>query len=47
MNEPMAVSNAEFINANETELHEFGSLERMGPSSPIALFAQVAPLAKP
>ena len=47
MNEPMAVSNAEFINSNETELHEFGSLERMGPSSPIALFAQVAPLAKP
>src|SRR5881227_3753308 len=47
LNEPMAVSNAEFINSNETELHEFGSLERMGPSSPIALFAQVAPLAKP
>ena len=47
MNEPMAVSNAEFINSNETELHEFGSLERTRPSSPIALFAQVAPLAKP
>src|SRR5438874_13723522 len=47
MNEPMAVSNAEFINSNETELHEFGSLELTRPSSPIALFAHVALLAQP
>jgi hypothetical protein len=47
MNEPLAVSRAEFINSNEAELHTFGSLEPVGPASPIALFAQVAPLAKP
>ena len=47
MKEPMAVSTAEFINSNEAELHTFGSLERVGPPSPMAVFAQVAPLAKP
>src|SRR3981081_2998177 len=35
MKEPMAVSSAEFINSNEAELHTFGSLERVGPPSPM------------
>jgi hypothetical protein len=45
--EPLAVSEAEFINSNEAELYSFDSLELKGDRAPTALFAQVAPLAKP
>jgi hypothetical protein len=47
LHEPLAVSHAEFINSNEAELYSFSSLEQKAHSSPMALFAQVAPLAKP
>lgn len=47
LNEPLAVSRAEFVNSNEVELYSFGSLREAAPSSPMALFVQVTPLAKP
>jgi len=47
LREPLAVSEAEFINSNEVELYSFDSLELKGDRSAAALFAQVAPLAKP
>ena len=47
LNEPLAVSQAEFVNSNEAQLFSFSSLESTAPSSPIALFAQIPPLAKP
>jgi hypothetical protein len=47
LKEPLAVSQAEFVNSNEAKLYTFGSLEQSTPTSPIALFAQVAPLSKP
>jgi len=47
LNEPMAVSRAEFVNSNEAELYTFGSLEQTAPSSPMALFVQMPTLAKP
>ena len=47
LKEPMAVSQAEFVNSNEAELYSFGSLQQTAPSSPMALFVQVSPLAKP
>ena len=47
LNEPMAVSQAEFVNANEAELYNFGSLEQAAPSSPMALFLQAPSLTKP
>jgi hypothetical protein len=47
LNEPLAVSQAEFINSNEAELFSFSSLEQQAPSSPLTLVAQVAPVAKP
>ena len=47
LNEPLAVSQAEFVNSNEAELYSFSSLEPAAPSSPIALFVQVPPLTKP
>jgi hypothetical protein len=47
LHEPLAVSHAEFINSNEVELYAFSSLEQKANSSPLALFAQAAPLAKP
>jgi hypothetical protein len=46
LHEPLVVSEAEFINSNEAELYSFDSLEKEH-SSTAALFAQVAPLAKP
>jgi len=45
--EPLAVSQAEFINSAEAELYSFGSLELKEDPSPTALFANVAPLAEP
>lgn len=47
LKEPLAVSQAEFVNSNEAKLYTFGSLEQAAPTSPIALFAQLAPLSKP
>ena len=47
LNEPLAVSQAEFVNSNEAELYNFSSLEPEAPSSPIALFVQIPPLTKP
>jgi hypothetical protein len=46
LNEPMSVSHAEFVNASETELYSFSSLEQAVPTSPIALFVQPS-LTKP
>lgn len=47
LNEPMAVSQADFVNANEAELYTFGSLQQTAPVTSMALFVQVSPLAKP
>ena len=47
LNEPLAVSQAEFVNSNEVELYSFSSLEPAAPTSPIALFVQIPPLTKP
>jgi hypothetical protein len=47
LNEPLAVSHAEFINSNEAELYSFSSLEPKAQSPTRALVAQVAPVAKP
>lgn len=47
LNEPMAVSRAEFVNSNEAELYSFGLLQQQAPASPMALFVQVPPLTKP
>ena len=47
LNEPMAVKQAEFVNASESELYTFSSLEQVAPTSPMALFVQVPSLAKP
>jgi hypothetical protein len=47
LKEPLAVSQAEFVNSNEAELYSFGSLQQTAPSSPMALFVQVSPLTKP
>jgi len=46
LHEPMAVSQAEFVNASEAELYTFSSLEQAMPTSPIALFVQPS-LTKP
>ena len=46
LNEPMAVSHAEFVNASEAEVYTFSSLEQALPTSPIALFVQPS-LTKP
>jgi hypothetical protein len=47
LHEPLAVSHADFVNSNEAKLYTFSSIERSAPASPMALFTQVAPLAKP
>src|SRR5437016_3059240 len=47
LNEPMAVSQAEFVNANEAELYTFSSLEQTSSSSAMAAFVQVPPLTRP
>lgn len=47
LHEPMAVSQAEFVNASEAELFTFTSLEQAAPISPMAVFVQVPPLARP
>ncbi|HEX8897619.1 MAG TPA: hypothetical protein VF751_02885 [Chthoniobacterales bacterium] len=47
LSEPMAVSQAEFINANDAELYTFSSLEQTSSSSAMAAFVQVPPLTRP
>jgi hypothetical protein len=47
MHEPLAVSQAEFINSNEAELYTFSSLEQKANASPLALFAHVPRLSTP
>jgi hypothetical protein len=47
LNEPMAVSRAEFVNASEAELYTFSSLQQSMPASPMAAFVQVPSLTKP
>jgi hypothetical protein len=47
LHEPLAVSQAEFINSNEAELYSFSSLGEGKDSSPMTAFAQIAPLTKP
>ena len=47
LNEPMAVSRAEFVNASEAELYTFSLLEQAFPPSPMAAFVQVPSLTKP
>ena len=48
LKEPMAVSQAEFVNSSEAELYSFSTLQQAAaPSSPMALFVQVSPLTKP
>src|SRR6266478_286253 len=44
LNEPMAVSQADFVNANEAKLYTFTSLEQTAPSSPMAVFVQMPSL---
>lgn len=47
LNEPMAVSQAEFINASESELYTFTSLEQAAQTTPMAMFVQMPSLVKP
>ena len=47
LNEPMAVSRAEFVNASEAEVYTFTSLEQAAPTSPMAVFVQMPQLTKP
>lgn len=47
LNEPLAVSQAEFVNSSEAELYTFTALEQAATSSPMAAFVQVPSLAKP
>ena len=47
LNEPMAVSQADFVNANEAQLYTFSALEQTAPTSPMALFVQMPSLTKP
>ena len=47
LNEPLAVSQAEFVNSSEAELFTYTALEQAATSSPMATFVQVPSLAKP
>jgi uncharacterized membrane protein len=47
LNEPMAVSRAEFINSSEAELYTFTSLEQAAQTTPMAVFVQMPSLVKP
>ena len=46
-NEPLAVSQAEFVNSSEAELYTYSSLEQAATSSPMATFVQMPSLTKP
>jgi hypothetical protein len=47
LNEPLAVSEAEFVNANEADLYTYSSLHEAAPSSSMAAFVQIPPLTRP
>jgi hypothetical protein len=47
LHEPMAVSQAEFVNSNEADLYTFGSLEQFAAPPAMAVFVQAPSLAKP
>ena len=47
LHEPLAVSQADFVNSNEAKLYTFGTFERSAPPSSMAVFAEIAPLTKP
>ena len=47
LNEPLAVSQAEFVNSSEAELYTFTALEQTATTSPMAAFVQVPSLTKP
>jgi hypothetical protein len=47
LHEPMAVSQADFVNANEAELCTFSSIEEFAAPPAMALFVQTPSLAKP
>jgi hypothetical protein len=47
LNEPMAVSQADFVNASEAELYTYTSLEQAASTSPMAVFVQMPQLTKP
>jgi hypothetical protein len=47
LNEPMAVSQADFVDANEAELYTFSSIEQFAAPPAMALFVQTPSLAKP
>jgi hypothetical protein len=47
LNEPMAVSRAEFVNSNESQLYTFSALEQAATTSPMAAFVQIPPLTRP
>ena len=47
LHEPMAVSQADFVNANEAELYTFSSLEHFAAPPAMALFVQAPSLVKP
>jgi hypothetical protein len=47
LNEPLAVSHAEFINSNEAELYSFSSIEPKAPTAPMSLVANAQPASKP
>src|SRR3954470_4148399 len=47
LNEPLAVSAAEFVNSSEAELYTFSALEQAAATSPMAAFVQVPSLTKP
>jgi len=47
LNEPLAVKEADFVNASEADLYTFSSLEQAATVSPMAAFVQIPPLTKP
>lgn len=47
LNEPMAVSRAEFVNSNESQLYTFSALEQSVTTTPMAAFVQIPPLTRP
>jgi hypothetical protein len=47
LKEPLAVSEADFVNASEAELYTYSSLEQAATSPPMAAFVQMSSLTKP
>lgn len=47
LHEPLAVSQAEFIDSREAELYSFSSLEQGTQAPPMAVVGQLGPLTKP